>query len=89
LFAEGQNALKSNSISQTDVEEMRVLIKNFSNTKEELHNLNAQKMENVRAEQTLHGNYEEAEYGTKRRIYSSAIGRKVGEKSLENCRKIS
>ncbi len=77
-FAEAQNALNNGSISQTEVEEIRVLIQNFATAKEELHNLNAQKMNGVRAEG-----------GTKKRVYSSEVGRKAGEKALENCRKIS
>lgn len=80
------------SISQDDVEEIRVLIKDFATAKEELHNLNVQKMNSVRSEEEpLHNNEdEEAEKGgTKKRTYSNELGRKVGEKALENCRKIS
>jgi hypothetical protein len=76
-------------VSQNDVEEIRVLIKNFATAKEELHNLNAQKMNSLRAEGTLHITNDHAEGGTKKRGYSSEVGRKVGEKALENCREIS
>jgi hypothetical protein len=74
------------SISSKDQEEIRDLVKNLATAKKELHELNAQKMTNVQEEVST-GN--EKESGTKRRVYSSPLGKAVGEKELENCRKIS
>lgn len=74
------------NIGPTDEEEIRTLVKNLATAKEELHALNAQKMVGIRGEEPT-GNKEEG--GTKRRTYSSPLGKAVGEKELENCRKIS
>src|SRR5579872_5098241 len=74
------------SISPVDEEEIRVLIKDFASAKEELHKLNTQKMQSIRQEEPRP---DDEEKGTKRRTYSSPVGKAVGEKALENCRKIS